>query len=479
MVKDSNKKIIGCDADGVLTDMCSYNLRMGRKVFKREAVRPDSYSLEEVFDVSDLSKAKKYLKAFHMYHNYCKNEPPREGVAEVISELSEQGYGFYSITARKFATGRNLLGTLARKWFTNWLHKFGITFSGFHFCNEENSRQDKLLACRKLGVEVMIEDKPDNVEFLAKNGVRVLMFDAPYNRNIEGENIIRVSSWYEIRDRLQSLKPSEITPFSKLDHEEVTKLSNDEKVAYFQSYKSHLRSMSLDSEVFKKGDRRFRHIFRLIKPFARLFYRTKVIGADKVPFQDGFIIASNHNDSYDQYRLGLALGNRPFVGYAAKEIAKSFRGRLFAYTGLGIFIDRHDADDKQRAAELMASYVAHGRISLIFPEGTRKNRTPEGHGIFQNRFRMGTASLAQKTGTAILPVAINGFGRDSYVRFGEMLYVSPLDSVTDKTRELELIIAKMSMENIISYHSKHSKRIDIEKEKAKYKKYVKEVCGEE
>ncbi len=471
----SVKRIIGCDADGVLTDLSAHNLRAGRTAFRREAVDPNAYALDEMFDVSDLPKWKQYLKAFGIYRRYCKYEPACEGAASVIAELSQQGFEFHAVTARKFATDRGPLGKMARRWFETWLKKAGIRFEKIHYCSETRSPQDKLLACRKLGVDAMIEDRSDNALYLAENGIRVLMPDAPYNRETVHENIVRVMNWAEIRTQLLSLPAVQDTPFVKLERKEVASLDAEQRSAYFRSYQRHLQAQPVDPETFRKGDRRFRALYRLIKYPAKLFYHVKVFGRENIPYQDGFILAPNHCDSADQYRLGLALGNRPFVGFAAKEIERSFRGRLFSYTGLGVFIDRKNAAEKQTASERMAAYVANDRIALIFPEGTRKNKTPEGRARFLNRFQMGTAALAQKTGTGILPIAINSFGSKVFVRFGEMLYVSGTDSVELKTKALERAIAVLSMENITQYYAKHTDAAALQAEKEKYQKFLDEI----
>lgn len=469
------KYIIGCDADGVLTDLSTHNLRAGKKAFDRDPVHPDTYALEEMFDVSDIPKWKQYVKAFGIYHRYCKYEPPREGAAEVISTLSQQRFEFHAITARKFATDRNPLGKMARDWFETWLKTNGIHFQAIHYCGEIHSHKDKLLACHKLGVDAMIEDRPDNAMYLAENGIHVLMFDAPYNQDTVHKNITRVTDWSEVKKVLESLPHIEENSFVKLTKEEVECLSEAEKVSYFHSYQRHLQSLPFDESQFRKGDRRFHFLYRMIKLPAKLFFHVSVFGKENIPYQDGFILACNHCDSSDQYRLGLAIGNRAFVGYAAKEIEKSFRGRLFSYTELGLFIDRKNATDKQEASERMASYVAHDRISMIFPEGTRKNKTPEGKMRFMNRFKPGTASLAQKTGAGILPIAINSFGRTAYVRFGEMIYVSGSDSVAEKTALMEHTIAGLCMENINQYYAKYQNTAALKAEKEKYEKYLKEI----
>ena len=467
--------IIGCDADGVLTDLSAHNIRAGEVAFKRKPANIDAYELDKMFDVDDIPKPIRYAKAFGIYKRYCKDEAPRNGASETIRSFSEQGYAFHAITARKFATADNALGKTARKWFSKWLDRFGISFNAVHFCDEKNSAREKLLACRKLGVDAMIEDKPDNALYLAENGIRVFMVHAPYNEDVTHENIIRVQDWADISQALQDLPASKEGGFARLDKNEIEKLTEEEKKRYFRGYLRHLQGQPFDEEKFARGDKRFKAIYRFIKPVAKLAFSVKAFDKENIPFQDGFIIACNHCDSSDQYRLGIALGNRPFVGYAAKEIQATFRGRLFDSTGLGLFIDRNDPADTKASAEIMASYIAHNRTALIFPEGTRKNKTQEGKALFQNRFKAGTAVLAQKTGTGILPVAVNSIGNNVLVRFGELMYVSPTDSPINKTHELERVIAKLSYKNSQVLLEKRKRFSELKALEEKYLSYIEET----
>ena len=473
------KFIVGCDADGILTNLSEHNLREGKKAFKREPIDVNAYSLEDMFDVKDISKPILYAKAFGIYSNYCKNEPPREGVKETFDELLENDFEFHSITARKFATSNNKLGSIARKWYQKWLNKNGIRFNSIQFCDEDNSPTDKLLACKKLNVDAMLEDKPDVAMYLAQNGIKIIMIDAPYNLDVKHENIIHVPNWLEAKKVLKDLKQKKELngekEFVKVEREELENYSNEQKEEYFDLYKAHLKNLEVNEEAFKKGDRKFKLIFSMLKYPVKMFFKVKVFNKEKIPYQNGFIIASNHTDSTDQYRLGLALGNRPFVGFAAKEIENSFRGSLFKSTGLGIFVDRKDPVSRNESAALMANYVAHDRIALIFPEGTRKNKDEEGRKRFQNRFKMGTVSIAQKTGTAILPVATNAFGHDTVVRFGDLMYVYPTDNLEDVNRKLEINIAKLSLENITYYYTKKKMYDKLEEEQRKYNEYINEI----
>lgn len=467
---------IGVDADGVETNLYEHNLREGKRYFKRNPVNYDGYSLEEIFDVNDIPKLFLYAKALKIYRNYCINEEPRENLSQVINELSTNDFEFHSITARKFATLPGV-GIWARKTLKTWNKKHNINFKSYNFCDENRSCDDKLLACNKLNVDVMIEDKPDIALHLAKNGIKVLLFDAPYNKQVVHENIIRVNNWNEIKFYLEKMKSEKLchSEFVKLDKEKLQELSLEEKKEYFDEYKSMLKKLDFNESLFNKCDRKFKLIYgSLILP-VKAYFKITVFGKENLPFQDGFIMASNHLDSNDQYKIGLAIGNRPFVGYAAKEIEDTFRGKLFKITGLGIFVDRNDKLQKEESSELMANYVAHNRTALIFPEGTRKNKTEEGRKKFLNRFKIGTVALAQKTGTGILPIGLSVFDNHTVISFGELMYVKPTDDLLFANENLEKTIADLCLKNCEYYLNKMGKTSDLQKEYEKYDQFVQQI----
>jgi len=67
-----------------------------------------------------------------------------------------------------------------------------LNFSSIQYCSEKFSLRDKLLACKKLHVDVMIEDKTDVAMYLAENDVKVIMIDTPNNKGVRHNNIIKV-----------------------------------------------------------------------------------------------------------------------------------------------------------------------------------------------------------------------------------------------------------------------------------------------
>lgn len=192
--------IIGVDADGVLTDMQKFNFQCGKKYFKKEIVNPEGYSVKEIFGVGKWAEFFYGLKYFPWY---CKSYPPRENAVEVLNRLKEEGNAIHEITARKFVTQKTPLGKSSKKWFLNWCKENGFQFDSITFCSEKNGPQDKYEACVKYGVEVMVDDRPEIVLYLAERGIPVLMVDAPYNKSVQHENVTRVHGWAEVYEVLR------------------------------------------------------------------------------------------------------------------------------------------------------------------------------------------------------------------------------------------------------------------------------------
>ncbi|MGL5642436.1 MAG: hypothetical protein ACRDDM_09205, partial [Paraclostridium sp.] len=64
----------------------------------------------------------------------------------------------------------------------------------------------KVSKARELGCNIFIEDNPSNAIQLAEEGLTVLLIDNNYNKDIENENIIRVSNWNDIKEFLLTVK---------------------------------------------------------------------------------------------------------------------------------------------------------------------------------------------------------------------------------------------------------------------------------
>lgn len=438
--------IIGCDIDGTVVDMSQFNVREGKKFFKMDPVNPTAYSPKEMYNVSS---AKEFEFGLAVFNKYCISEPPMVGAVEVNRESNEVGDEWHAITARKFTTFRNLWGAIYRKLFEKWVKLYQIQFKSIQYCSEKFSPRDKLIACKKLNVDVMLDDKPDVALCLAENGIKVLLVDAPYNQNLSHSNITRVKNWNEVRNQLNIIRKNKtiIPEFKKISKEEKLNLNTDDKVKYINSYKAYIKNLNINVEAFKRSEKKFKLLYNLTNIPCSILFKSKLKGKENIPYQDGFIIASNHLNSYDQFYISRALGNRQFYGFAASTIENTIRGKMFKFTEGVVFIDRNDKESKEKGEEELVTKIANDKIALIFPEGTRKNKNQEGKQKLQLPFKLGTVSIAQKTGAGILPVSLY-YGNKKYLKIGEIQFVNPEDDLVEANKKLENTILSMTLQSM-------------------------------
>ena len=154
---------IGIDIDGVLTDFEKWQLDCGSKYFlkyNKNIVNPDGYDSDTVFNVTnemDSEFWKEYL------YDYAVNEPARKFSGEVIDKLKENGFEIYIITAR-FLTDKNTIeGEKMRNIVKNWLKQNNIHYDKIIF-----SPEDKLEICKENNIDIMIEDKVENINNISK-----------------------------------------------------------------------------------------------------------------------------------------------------------------------------------------------------------------------------------------------------------------------------------------------------------------------
>lgn len=447
--------IIGCDIDGTVVDMSAFNIREGKKYFKTEPINPNAYSPKEMYDVSS---AKEFQFGLAVFNKYCISEPPMEHSVDVNNESNELGDEWHAITARKFTTFRNFWGAIYRKLFEDWANKHNFKFKSIQYCSEKFSPRDKLIACKKLNVDVMLDDKPDVALCLAENGIKVLLVDAPYNQELVHENITRVKNWSEVREHLNIIRENkqEVEEFKKLSKEEKLNLSKKEHVEYIQSYKNFIKNIKVNIKALKRSENRFKLLYNATNIPCSILFKSKIEGKENIPYQDGFIIASNHLNSYDQFYISRALGNRQFCGFAASTIEDTIRGKMFKFTEGAVFIDRNDKESKEKGEEELVTKIANDKIALIFPEGTRKNKSEEGRKKLQLPFKLGTVSIAQKTGAGIIPVSLY-YGTKKYLKIGEIQFVNPEDDLIEANKKLEETILSMTLSSIEEDKTKQKK----------------------
>lgn len=180
---------IGIDIDGVLTDIEQWQIDCGSKYFNKEVINPEGYEISEIFGVSDELDSK-FWKEY--LYDYVTKEPSRKYASEVIQKLKNEGNEIYIVTARYLTDKDTDEGNQMREIVINWLKEQKIYYDKIVF-----SPEDKLKTCLDNNIDIMIEDKVENINNVSTK-IPVICFNAGYNKNCSGKNIYRVYSWYDI-----------------------------------------------------------------------------------------------------------------------------------------------------------------------------------------------------------------------------------------------------------------------------------------
>jgi uncharacterized HAD superfamily protein len=118
---------------------------------------------------------------------------PVDGSIDAIKRLSQK-HELIIVTSRPDFVKEGTLG---------WLEKhFGNLIKEVHFTNQfmgnGGVKTTKADVCKRVGIEVLIEDAPVYAKNVSKEGIPVLLIDTPWNKDVSGDLITRVYSWDEI-----------------------------------------------------------------------------------------------------------------------------------------------------------------------------------------------------------------------------------------------------------------------------------------
>ena len=94
-----------------------------------------------------------------------------------------------------------------RKIVIDWLEQENIVYDKIVFTPE-----DKLQICLENNIDVMIEDKVENIEKVSTR-LPVICFHAGYNKHCKNDNIYRAYTWYDIYNLINGGKICKIKQF--------------------------------------------------------------------------------------------------------------------------------------------------------------------------------------------------------------------------------------------------------------------------
>lgn len=451
---------IGLDVDGVLTNLEKYQLQKGIEYFGKEKLIDESaYDIREMFGCTEEERERFWIKYIW---EYCLLEKSRDGASELTQKLKSNGDYIYIITGRAHTTEKNMCGILFRKMLIYKLKKDGIKYDDIFFCNENNSANEKYEICKRLNLDVMIDDKVENVKEIKKI-CKVIMPITKNNHDYCDDQVMKTIDLFETLSKVEEIRTNitkKTSEFRFLSLDEKELLTETKLKEYYQNLKRYYQNLPYDTVKMKKLERNYSIAVTIGISIFKLLYKPIIINKEFIPKGNGYIFVSNHLGSLDQFPIMAAIGNRPIHFMAASTLLKLRRGKLYKHTG-SIFVDRENPESRKSARELMNQVVLNNGNVFIFPEGTR-NRSEK----FMLEFKLGAASIAQNTGAQIVPFAVNNNykinGNKLIVRVGKPMSISYNDDIVEKTDELKEIIGTMIWENM-----ELEKQIDEETKKLK------------
>lgn len=182
---------IGVDIDGVLTNVIRYACDYGSKYFFEKYgklnININAWSLKDMFNTTDEEDKECWLT---LVKDYSTNEPARPFAAEIINKIRNEDNEIYIITARGASKWDDVEGKV-NSILISWLNHNNIKYDKLIIS------ENKLEICKKYDIDIMIEDKTENINSISKE-LPVICFHENHNKELKGKNIYRVYSWYDV-----------------------------------------------------------------------------------------------------------------------------------------------------------------------------------------------------------------------------------------------------------------------------------------
>ncbi len=130
------------------------------------------------------------IQETHLDAAILDSEPYPDAVA-TVTRWRAAGH-FIHITSHRDA---HTLDATAR-----WLERIGLPYDDLHISH------DKISRCLQLGIELLVDDSPENLADAIGHGMVVATISHPWNRELcEEEDVICASDWRELNDLLDPL----------------------------------------------------------------------------------------------------------------------------------------------------------------------------------------------------------------------------------------------------------------------------------
>ena len=165
-----------------------------------------------------------------------------------------------------------------------------------------------------------------------------------------------------------------------------------------------------------------------LKPFLKLKYRFFYKGAENVPAEGAYILASNHRQAIDPFFISMGIKRQVYYMAKAELFEKKFVGWVLGK--LGAFPVDRGSSAARGAIKHFEQVVEDGNIMGIFIEGTRSKSDdflPPKNGV---------SLIAYNTNTPVIPVCITCIGKKRVISFDKPLSIEELGFEKGGAKEL-------------------------------------------
>lgn len=158
-------------------------------------------------------------------------------------------------------------------------------------------------------------------------------------------------------------------------------------------------------------------------PFLYGLYRLRATGRENLPREGGYVLAANHNSSFDPWPLGLPLFPRRFLRVMAKSelFWTPLRQLIVAWGAFPVHRGERDTEAIDTAIRL----CREGHVVVMFPEGTRRKKGLRKR--YEAKAHVGAARIALEAGVPLVPAGIVGTDRLGRLARLRVRYGAPLD----------------------------------------------------
>lgn len=369
---------IGFDADGVLVDTESFQLsakikKYIKKHYNLVPINEDGYGIKEVYGCDNETEIYIWSKFVIYYSLFYQIRP---WVKETIKQLREQGNKVFIVTSKACALEKNYKGFIVRFLFELGLKIRGVKVDGIEYCSLDNSAEDKLNVCRKRKIDIIIEDKRENIDRLSSE-LYVLCMDTKNNQKLSNENICRVYDFNDIFVNIQKYigeNTGRQNHFMLKDLKSKYEKQNMDQIMennYYEWLRKYYAMLPFDHLLLKRSESRIRLVASIFSPIFKKIYHPIIIGKENIPKEKGIIYVCNHLCNRDMLFLLYAFHNHDMQWHplVKQEVLDEKIGIIFreAYS---VFVDRKSRKSRHIATQELAKLLVNGYNILIFPEGT-------------------------------------------------------------------------------------------------------------